>query len=113
MVKITKIKFETAVLDSGGVKTTIAKKLGVTRKAVYDYMERNPYAKELVFQEEEKILDLAEESLFTHIKKHDFSATKYILGTRGKNRGYVEKSEIAHSMDTPLIIEEHVYEGKK
>ena len=94
MVKINKKKFREALLDSGGVKTTIANRLNVTRKAVYDYIKRNPKLKKELIQEEEKILDMAEVSLFSQVKNKDFGATKYILSTKGKRRGYIERQEI-------------------
>ncbi|RLI67501.1 hypothetical protein DRO91_10145 [Candidatus Heimdallarchaeota archaeon] len=113
MVKITPQKFKKALFDSGGIKTTIARKLGVTRKAVYDYLERNPKLKILLKHEEEKILDMAEVSLFAQVKNKDFPATKYILSTKGKDRGYTEKQEIEHSGQAQIIIEEHVYDKDK
>jgi len=93
MVKMSKKKYKDAVLDSGGVITTIANRMGVTRKAVYDWLNRYPEMLKFKEQEEEKILDMAEISLFSQVKSKDFGATKYILSTKGKNRGYIEKSE--------------------
>ena len=90
---MSKKKFKEAVLDSGGVITTIANRMGVSRKAVYDWLAKHPEMKEYREQEEEKILDMAEISLFSQVKDKDFAATKYILGTKGKSRGYVEKQE--------------------
>jgi len=97
MVKITKKRFKECTVDSGGVITTIANRLGVTRKSVYEYIEKNPELKEILHHEVEKILDLAERSLFSQVADKDLGATKYLLSTKGKNRGYVEKQEIEHS----------------
>ncbi len=108
MVKLSKNKFIEAVVDSGGVKTTIANRLGVTRKAIYDYLIRFPELQVYLEQEEEKILDMAEISLFSQVKDQDFSATKYILGTKGRKRGYSEKQEVEISTskkeDDPELI---------
>ena len=115
MVKINKKKFKEAVLDSGGVITTVAIRLGVTRKAVYDYLVRKPEFKEDLIQEEEKILDMAEISLFSQVKDKDFGATKYILSTKGKKRGYVEKqeSEITHKGEGIKLIINQKDDDKK
>ena len=95
MVKISKKKFKNALEDSGGVITTIANRMNVTRKAVYDWLKKHPEMREFKDQEEEKILDMAEISLFSQVREKDFGATKYILSTKGKNRGYIEKTEQA------------------
>ena len=101
MVKITIKKFKGAVLDSGGVITTIAQRVGVSRKSIYEFMERTPGMKELRLDEEEKILDMAEISLFSQVKNKDFSATKYILSNKGRSRGYNERPE------TEINISQH------
>jgi transposase len=94
MVKITKQKFKDAVEGTGGILTHIAKNLGVSRKAVYDYMERFPETILLKDQEEEKILDMAEASLFQQTRNGEQWATKYLLATKGKKRGYIESREV-------------------
>lgn len=106
MAKINKKKFLNALKDSGGVITSIANRLEVTRKAVYEYIERNPELRKFVEDEKEKILDMAEISLFSQVKDKDFGATKYILSTRGKSRGYIEKteSEITHKGEGIKLI---------
>lgn len=97
MVKINQKKFKDAILDSGGIITTIANRIGVTRKAIYDWLVKNPEMKDYLEQETEKILDMAEISLFSQVKDKDLGATKYILSTKGKKRGYIERQELEHS----------------
>lgn len=97
MVRIKKAKFAEALKDSGGIITTIANRLGVSRQAIYKYLERFPEFKQDLEDETEKILDMAEISLFSQVKGRDIGATKYLLSTKGKRRGYVEKQEIEHS----------------
>jgi len=94
--KINKKKFITAIEGTGGIMLSIAKNLGVTRQTVYKFIEKYPDMQELRLQEEEKILDIAENSLFTEAKNREQWATKYLLATKGKKRGYVEKQEIDH-----------------
>ena len=109
MVKMSKKKYKEAVKDSGGVITTIANRLNVERKTVYEWLKKNPEMLIFKEQEEEKILDMAEISLFSQVKARDFGATKYILSTKGKGRGYVEKTEssIEHKGEGfQLIIKE-------
>lgn len=96
---MSKKKFKEAVLDSGGVITTIANRLNVQRKTVYEWLVKHPEMKEYIEQETEKILDMAEISLFSQVKDKDLGATKYLLSTKGKNRGYIEKQEKELSFD--------------
>jgi len=106
MGKISKDKFKEKVIDTGGVIVTIASKLGVVRQTLYTWLKKNPDMEELRLAEEEAILDMAEESLFSQVKAKDFSATKYLLSTKGKRRGYQENQEIKHTGDGfKLIIE--------
>lgn len=93
MAKLSNQKVLNAIENSGGILTTIAKKCDVTRKALYEYLERNPTLRPHIEQEKEKILDLAEVSLFAQVKNKEAWATKYLLSTLGKTRGYAEKHE--------------------
>lgn len=98
MGKITKTKFRKGVLNTGGILSQIAKKIGVSRNTVYDWIAKNKdYAEPLLFHEREKIIDLAEGSLFSQIQNKEAWATKYALSTIGKVRGYVEKQEVENS----------------
>lgn len=97
MVKVTKKKFREAVKGTGGIMISIAKNLGVSRVTVYDFCNKNPDMMKLRRDEEEKIIDIAENSLFSQARKQEQWAVKYLLQTKGKRRGYVEKSEIQMS----------------
>lgn len=93
MAKISKVGIKKAFKGSGGILSTVAKRIGVTRKAVYDYLNKHPEFKAIKLQEEEAIIDMAESSLFTQVKEKQPWATKYLLATKGKKRGYVERTE--------------------
>lgn len=112
MTKITKERYIKAVVGTGGIMLNIASKLGVTRMAVYNFCHKHPEMMELRRQEEEKILDIAENSLFSQAKNEEQWAVKYLLATKGKRRGYVEKSEVfveaTHNSLTKEQIEETI-----
>jgi len=114
---ITKSKFKKAVDGTGGIMLSIAKNLGVSRTAVYDFCNKYPAMMDLRYQEEEKILDIAENGLFTKAKEKEMWAVKYLLATKGKRRGYIEKTEqvLEHKGDNQLkvIIEERKPDGDK
>lgn len=98
MVKITKKRFINAIDNTGGILTAVAAKLNVSRTGLYFFLkkEENSWAQEYLMQEREKIIDLGENSLFQKVKSQEAWATKFLLSTLGKSRGYVEKQEVEH-----------------
>jgi len=116
MTKVNKKTFQLALDGTGGIMLSIAKNLGVTRGAVYQFCNKNPDMMQLRRDEEDKILDIAENGLFTKAKDKDPWAIKYLLSTKGKKRGYVEKTEssVEHKGEQiKIIIEEKVPDGDK
>ena len=63
MSKINITKFKKACEDSGGIKTTIAKRLGITRRWLYLWLEKHPEMEKLIEEESEIVLDMAENKL--------------------------------------------------
>ncbi len=112
MAKITLNKFKKAVAGTGGILTNIAKNLSVSRVAVYDFMKRYPQTQLLKSAEEDEILDYAENSLYNQMRKEEQWATKYLLATKGKKRGYIESKEVKNETTLKgegfkFIIEDH------
>ena len=109
MVKMNLGAFEKALKGTGGIYSAIAEKMGVARQTVSTYVKRSAKARMLWEQEVETVKDMAEGGLFSNIKSKDMGAIKYFLSTRGKDRGYVEKTEVEHSGGVnsyQIIIEE-------
>ena len=102
-MKATEQEFLEALIKHSGLYSRVAKELDVSRQAVRDRVESNPHIKELVEELTEVNLDEAEGELQKIIsgKKINigvkFSAIKFFLSTKGKKRGYVEKTEVEHS----------------
>jgi len=86
-----------ALEKSLGVVTTAAKNVGIERVTHYRWMEADPEYKAAVEELENVALDFAESHLHKQIKDGSTSATQFLLKTKGKPRGYVEKQEIQHS----------------
>ena len=106
MAKINKTKFKKAVEGSGGILTSIAERIGVSRKSLYEWLAKNPEMLKFKQDEEEKILDLGEASLFSQLKNQEKWAVKYLLSTKGKTRGYVEKQEVGVTTTDTLSKEQ-------
>ena len=94
MGKLTLKKVKIAAKNTGGVLTMVAKKLGVARITLYKFIKKHPEIRDILEQERQAIIDYAEVSLFSQVQNKEAWATKYVLSTIGKNRGYYEKREI-------------------
>lgn len=65
----------------------------IARKTYYEWIEKDPDFKQAVEDINEESVDFAESSLKQQIKDGDTTATIFYLKTKGKKRGYVEKTE--------------------
>ena len=85
-----------ALEKSLGVVTTACKQVGVSRKTYYRYVNEDPdFAKE-VEELQNVALDFAESQLHKQIQEGSTAATIFLLKTKGKKRGFVERQEIEH-----------------
>lgn len=69
------------------------KKIGISRRTYYKWCENNPEFKNLVNDELESLIDLAETKLQQNIMEGKEQSIFFFLRTKGKNRGYVETVE--------------------
>lgn len=111
--RITKAKVEEAILGSYGIMTTIAKRVGCSRRGLYYFLEKpeNNDLIKLIEDEEETLLDLAEHNVIKALKSKDKNERKwssmFILNTRGAIRGYGSKNENTNkNIDVQKIMKE-------
>ena len=83
-----------ALEQSLGVVTTACKKVGISRRTFYDWMQKDKDFAKQVKDIEDIALDFAESQLHRQIKDGNTTATIFYLKTKGKHRGYVERQEI-------------------
>jgi len=104
MTKLSKKKVLKAMDGTGGIITVIAKKCGVTRQHMSEYINASNELKEAVLHEREKMVDLAEVGLYHHVKKKDLSAIKYVMGRRSVMHGFGEtqKHELTGKNGGPI-----------
>lgn len=102
--RVTKATFAAAIRGSRGVKSVIATRLGCARNTVYNYLERWPDMKTLLDDESEMLVDLAEVQLFNLIAEKDVRAITFALATKGKNRGYSQRTEITGADGGAIVI---------
>jgi hypothetical protein len=96
-----------ALEKSLGVVTTACKQVGVGRTMFYEWLKTDPEFRAEVDDIQNVALDFAESQLHKQIGEGSTSATIFYLKTKGKNRGYIERTEItgADGMPTNFTIE--------
>ena len=88
MSKKTDVAILEAIKGSGGIMSTIARKLGVTWHTADSWIRESGELMEALKDEKETILDMAESTLLTKIKEGDEQSAKWYLSKIGKLRGY-------------------------
>ena len=76
-----------------GNVTACAISLGCSRKQIYVWFQKHPELVEFREDCENEILDLAESKLAQEINKGNMTAIIFLLKTKGRKRGYVERVE--------------------
>jgi len=76
-----------------GVVTSAAKSIGVGRTQFYTWIKEDEEFEKEVRDIENIALDFAESQLHKQIKDGGTAATIFYLKTKGKKRGYVERTE--------------------
>jgi len=83
-----------ALEQSLGVVTSACKKVGIGRTTFYGWLADDEEFAKQVKDIENVALDFAESQLHKQIKDGNPSSTIFYLKTKGKRRGYVERTEI-------------------
>lgn len=91
-----------ALENSLGVVTLAVKNAGISRSTFYQWMNDDAEFKKNVEDVSEIALDFVESKLFKQIKEDNTASTIFYLKTKGKKRGYVERTE--HSFDKDVNI---------
>lgn len=64
-------------------------------------MNEDPEYKKAVLDIGERVLDFAESELFKQIREGSTTATIFLLKTKGKKRGYIERQEYEITQNGP------------
>jgi len=92
--KENKEKLIEALKQSLGVVTTACDSIGITRQTYYYWLKTDEEFRKEVEDLENVTLDFAESQLFKQIKEGSTAATIFYLKTKGRKRGYIEKTEL-------------------
>jgi hypothetical protein len=92
----TSAQIATALTESKGMVYIAAKKLDCSHQTIYNYIARHPTVRMAKEKAEGEVLDMAELTVFKAIQNGEPWAVTFVLKTKGKNRGYVERMENAN-----------------
>ena len=87
-----------AIRETRGLVSLAARRLGCTPKTVYVYIHRYPSVRQALQEEREAMTDLAELALYNKIQQGEGWAVCFYLKTQGRDRGYIERYELAVDM---------------
>ena len=93
-----------AIYESKGILASAARRLGCTRQTVHNYVNKFQTVKAAYEDARESNIDYVEGKLMYAIEKGHVPAIIFFLKTIGKNRGFVERQEVAGVSDAPMHI---------
>jgi hypothetical protein len=83
-----------ALEKSLGIVTIAAKEVGINRRSHYRWLQKDTEYKKEVDSIADIALDFAESQLHKQIQNGEVSSTIFYLKTKGKKRGYIERTEV-------------------
>lgn len=92
-LKLKKQKFIEALREGRGIITYACQKTGISRQTYYNWCNADSDFKNLAEEVNETTIDLVESKLLSAINEDNLTAIIFYLKTKGKKRGYVEKTE--------------------
>jgi hypothetical protein len=101
-----------ALEKSLGVVTDACKMVDISRDTHYRWLKEDETYREAVEEIEGVAVDFAESQLYDKISKGDTTAIIFYLKTKGKKRGYIERSEIDHTSKGEKIVDTKEMEEK-
>lgn len=81
------------IVEAKGNIASVARAFGVSRQAAHKFIHSRPALVEAVDAATEEMLDNAESKLYVEAMNGNTAALIFLLKTRGKRRGYVERIE--------------------
>lgn len=87
-------QFIDAIPGTGGIISTIAKRVGCSWNTAKKYIDTYSTIKQAYNDECETVLDAAESVILTDIKAKDAQTAKWYLTMKGRRRGYAKRHEV-------------------
>ena len=87
-----------AIAGSGAVMSTIAKRLDCSWNTAQKWCQKYAATRIALDDEGQRILDMAESKLYESIQNGNTQDAKWLLKTKGRARGFIERSEVEHTV---------------
>ncbi len=103
-----------ALVQLSGNISAVAKRFGVSRASVQEMIAKNPNLQEVLGQARKTMVDNVESRFYADCLKDapQYQTSRiFFLKTQAKDRGYIEKQEIAVEGKQMVIVEEIVDGG--
>ena len=91
--RIPTARMAEALRKSHGNLKLAAQMVGCSREAIRIRSEKVKELQDIINEEREAVIDVAESALYTKTLEGDMRAIEFTLRTIGKHRGYVEKTQ--------------------
>ena len=105
-IKLTLSKVESALMQGNGVISDAARLCGVTRKAIYDFIQKHPELEQTRVEAIEVLKDDAENVVFNAIREGDLKTVRWWLERKAKERGYTTRIETTGPDGSPIEFDE-------
>lgn len=104
-MRLTKKSAAESIKHYNGNISAVARSFGVSRRAVYDLLDKHPDLKELVYEQREAWKDDAESELMRQaMEDKNTTALIFFLKTQAKDRGYIERQEHTGADGGPIVV---------
>lgn len=95
-----------------GIVKSACAKAGIDRSTHYMWMKKDQEYKQRVEMVHENAIDIVESKLFDRIEADDTTSIIFYLKTKGKKRGYVERTEVETSGSLETSVNFVVHKDK-
>lgn len=100
--KYTVDEVELALAAGNGFASTAARALKCNPETVRSYIRRYPELQIVQHDASERWLDIAESELMKKVRRGDWQAIRFVLECKGKERGYVKRTETTGKDGGPI-----------
>jgi hypothetical protein len=106
MAQRTNAQIIKAIKDSRGLIAVAARKLGVSRRTIYNRMEKSEEIREALDEARDFVLDVGQAKLYQAVEQGESWAVQYLLNTLGKSRGFTTRQEVTGRDGGPIQHED-------
>ncbi len=97
-------RIRSAIMESGGLISEVARALGVRQITIEQYIKRHPELRVVIQEARSAFIDKAEMALRRLVDKNNLTAILFTLKCLGQERGYIETPQRNRDSDAPIII---------